>query len=124
MFVNALAGLSLLMNVSVNPGIIAPEGERTPISLSQREKTAILHPLIDVATDCIARVVAADPRLGKFELSNLIVDSFKNCVEPMRAMIDAHDRYYGAGSGQQFFMGPYLDALPAAVTAIVGLDSR
>jgi hypothetical protein len=39
-------------------------------------------------------------------------------------MIDAHDRYYGSGSGQQFFMGPYLDALPAAVTAIVGNNSH
>jgi hypothetical protein len=27
---------------------------------------------------------------------------------------------YGTGSGQRFFMGPYLDALPAAVINIVG----
>jgi hypothetical protein len=124
MFVNALAGLSLLVSVSINPGAIAPDGDRTPISLPQREKTAILHPLIDIATDCVARAVAANPRLGKFDVSNLIVESFKDCVEPMRAMIDAHDRYYGVGSGQQFFMGPYLDALPAAVTAIVGNNSH
>jgi hypothetical protein len=124
MFVNALAGLSLLVSVSINPGATAPDGDRTPISLPQREKTAILHPLIDIATECVARAVAANPRLGKFEVNNLIVESFKDCVEPMRAMIDAHDRYYGVGSGQQFFMGPYLDALPAAVTAIVGNNSH
>jgi hypothetical protein len=34
----------------------------------------------------------------------------------LRAMIDAHDRFFGEGSGETFFMGPYLDALPAAVT--------
>ena len=124
MFVKALAGLSLLVSVSINPGVIAPENDRTPISLPQREKTSILHPLIDIATDCVARSVAAHPRLGKFDVNNLIVESFKNCVEPMRAMIDAHDRYYGVGSGQQFFMGPDLDALPAAVTAIVGNNSH
>jgi hypothetical protein len=32
-------------------------------------------------------------------------------------MIDAYDRYYGEGSGQAFFMGPYLDVLPKAVIA-------
>ena len=124
MFVKALAGLSLLVSMSINPGVIAPDNERTPISLPQREKTAILHPLIDIATDCVARAVAADPRLGKFDVNSLIVDSFKNCVEPMRAMIDAHDRYYGSGSGEQFFMGPYLDTLPAAVISIVGKNSH
>ena len=32
-------------------------------------------------------------------------------------MIDAYDRYYGDGSGEAFFMGPYLEVLPKAVTA-------
>ena len=30
-------------------------------------------------------------------------------------MIDAHDRYFGEGSGEEFFMGVYLDALPNAL---------
>jgi hypothetical protein len=38
------------------------------------------------------------------------------CLEPVRAMIDAHDRVFGEGSGEAFFMGPYLDGLPATVT--------
>jgi hypothetical protein len=42
----------------------------------------------------------------------------------VRALIDAHDRYYGAGTGEQFFMGPYLDSLPAVVTGIVYGRSR
>jgi len=124
MFVNALTGLSLLVTVSIHPGMLSPDDERTPISLSAREKTAILHPLIDTANECVARAVSADPRYGQRQVTDLIVDSFKNCIAPVRAMIDAHDRYYGAGSGQQFFMGPYLDTLPAAVTAIVEKASR
>jgi hypothetical protein len=124
MFVHALAGVSLLISVSINPGAFSPENDLTPISLPPREKTAILHPLIDMATDCVVRTVAADQRLGKLELNSLIVEAFESCAEPMRTMIDAHDRYYGSGSGQQFFMGPYLDALPGAVNAAVGSNSH
>jgi hypothetical protein len=32
-------------------------------------------------------------------------------------MIDAYDQFYGEGTGEAFFMGPYLDALPTAVAA-------
>jgi hypothetical protein len=124
MIVNAFAGLSLLVTVSINPGAISPESDRTPISLPSSEKTAILHPLVNLATDCVVRTVAADARLGKSDMNGLIVEAFEHCVEPMRAMIDAHDRYYGSGSGQQFFMGPYLDALPAAVNAVIGANSH
>ena len=37
------------------------------------------------------------------------------CLTPVRAMIAAYDRYYGDGTGEAFFMGPYLDVLPRAV---------
>jgi hypothetical protein len=40
-------------------------------------------------------------------------------MRPVRAMIDAHDRMYGAGSGEAFLLGPYLDVLPAAVVGQV-----
>jgi hypothetical protein len=33
----------------------------------------------------------------------------------VRAMIDGYDRYFGEGTGQAFFMGPYLDDLPNIV---------
>jgi hypothetical protein len=45
----------------------------------------------------------------------LIVASMSACVTPVRAMIDGYDRYYGDGTGEAFFMGPYLDLLPKAV---------
>jgi hypothetical protein len=87
-------------------------------NLSAREKIAATQPLVRSATDCIVRAVFADPRYGKApaQLGDLIVDSMPTCLTPVRAMIDAYDRYYGDGTGEAFFMGPYLDVLPKAVT--------
>jgi hypothetical protein len=52
---------------------------------------------------------------GSANMGDLIVQSMPSCVAPVRAMIDAYDQYYGDGSGEAFFMGPYLDALPRLV---------
>lgn len=120
----ALAGLTLLIHVSISPGTIAPEADGTYVRLSAREKSAVLDPLIHTATDCVVRAVSGDPRLGELQVTDIIVDSFTNCLEPVRALIEAHDRYYGSGTGEKFFMGPYLDALPATVIGIVGHSSR
>ena len=35
-----------------------------------------------------------------------------------RTPADAYDRHFGDGTGEAFFMGPYLDALPAAVSTL------
>jgi hypothetical protein len=69
-------------------------------------------------TECIARSVSADPRLGQrnADLGDLIVDSMPHCAAQVRAMIEAYDRYFGEGEGEAFFMGPYLDVLPSAVS--------
>jgi hypothetical protein len=40
-----------------------------------------------------------------------------------RAMIDAHDRMNGTGSGEAFLLGPYLDVLPAAVVRRVRIGT-
>jgi hypothetical protein len=87
---------------------------------SAHERVAAIEPLVRSATECIVRVVTADPRYAAkptAPLGELIVDSMPSCLAPVRAMIDAYDRYYGAGSGEAFFMGPYLDVLPKAVVA-------
>jgi hypothetical protein len=41
-----------------------------------------------------------------------------HCAAQVRAMIEAYDRYFGEGEGEgeAFFMGPYLDVLPSAVS--------
>jgi hypothetical protein len=41
------------------------------------------------------------------------------CADAMRAMIDGYDRFYGAGTGETFFSGPYLDVLPTAVHKLI-----
>ena len=79
------------------------------------------------ATECIVRTVAADNRFHKdnpaADLGDLIVDAMPSCLTSVRAMIDAHDRYFGAGSGEEFFMGVYLDSLPSAVIKAIQKDA-
>jgi hypothetical protein len=63
--------------------------------------------------------VTDDPRFSKdlpSGLGDLIVASIPACMRPVRAMIDGYDRYFGEGTGEAFFMGPYLDVLPIMVS--------
>jgi hypothetical protein len=95
-------------------------GPAVETGLSAQQKIAATEPLVRSATDCIVRAVIADPRYGEktgTALGDLIVDSVPSCLTPVHAMIDAYDRYYGEGTGEAFFMGPYLDVLPKAVVA-------
>jgi hypothetical protein len=119
MILKSLFGMSLALNVSLeiyNP----PQPNPAPwLQMSVHRKNAALLPLVRRATACIVRVVTTDPHyradMRPSEINDLIVDSIAACARPVRAMIDAHDRMYGAGSGEAFLLGPYLDVLPAAV---------
>jgi hypothetical protein len=113
MILAPLFGTALVVAVATGP--FDPTGHET--KLSTQEKMVATEPLIRSATECIVRAVAADPRYGTkpAALGDLIVASMPACVTPVRAMIDAYDRYYGEGTGEAFFMGPYLDVLPKAV---------
>jgi len=110
-----LAGVMLVVGVATGSVVVEPQDS---LSMTARQKTAAVEPLIKSATECIARAVAADPRsgTGARDLGDLIVDSIPGCVAPVRAMIDGYDRYFGDGTGEAFFMGPYLDVLPSAVS--------
>jgi hypothetical protein len=117
MIVAPLLGAALFINVATGPSAGPPAAEA---SLSGQQKAAATEPLVRSATDCIVQAVTADPRFGakpKMPVGDLIVESIRSCRTPVRAMIDAYDRYYGEGSGEAFFMGPYLDVLPKAVLA-------
>jgi hypothetical protein len=121
-----LAGVALVVTVATGP---IHDADPTQRHLSTRERTAAMQPLVQRTTDCIAAHVAADPRYAKQavdgQLGDLIVDSVPQCMEVVRAMIDAHDRYFGNGTGEAFFMGPYLDVLPTAVGRLAaGLAPR
>ncbi len=119
MILSKLAGAALIVSVATGPTI---ESDGANLRLSLQQKNAAVRALMRSATECIARTVAADPRFLKkapnTELGDLIVASVPRCVRPVRAMIDAYDRHFGDGTGEAFFMGPYLDALPAAVSTL------
>jgi hypothetical protein len=80
--------------------------------MSPAQKDAAVQTLVRSATSCIAQIVVADPRFQRRpnELGELIVASMSPCKGAVRAMIDAYDQFYGDGTGEAFFMGPYLDA--------------
>ena len=123
-FSASLFGATLTIAVATHP-LDDPTGATSLSSLSSQEKVAATQPLVRSATDCIVHAVAADPRFkANAALGDLIVDSMPSCVAPVRAMIDAYDRYYGEGSGEAFFMGPYLDVLPKAVAEKARAESR
>ena len=105
MIAGAIAGLSLFVAVSVNQSALAPSGlGPSEATMSLAQKNAAMRPLVSSATDCIVKNVSDDPRfqdaLAKGTVGDLIVDSMASCVKPVRAMIDAHDRFFGEGSGE------------------------
>lgn len=114
MILAPLTAAALIVSVATGP-ITEPTALPT---LSLQQKTAAMQPLMRSATECIARTVRADPRLGQrnVDLGDLIVNSVSSCTAQVRAMIEAYDRYFGDGEGEAFFMGPYLDVLPIAVS--------
>jgi hypothetical protein len=109
-----LAAATLVVSVATGP--VADPKTTAPMSMQQ--KGAAVRPLMRSATECIARAVNSDPRFRQqgADLGDLIVDSMSTCLPHVRAMISAYDRHFGEGSGEAFFMGPYLDVLPAAVS--------
>jgi hypothetical protein len=108
----------LAATLSIGVAAVPSDAFRGATPLSMQQKNAAVQPLVRSATECIARNVAADPRYraAANALGDVIVDSMPPCLRPVRAMIEAYDRTFGAGTGEAFFMGPYLDVLPDAVT--------
>ena len=126
MILESLFGLSLVLNVSLDA---APPSANPAawMQMSVRQKDAALLPLVRRATDCVVRKASIDPRyravMRPEVFNDLIADSIAACARPVRAMIDAHDRMYGYGSGEAFLLGPYLDVLPAAVVKQVKIKT-
>jgi len=111
MILAKLAAVTLTFGVAMGPGLEAPVRH---LPLQQRNAATELY--VRPVTDCIAGSVVADTRFRKEDpeanLGDLIVDAVPKCLQPVHAMIAAYDRYFGDGSGEKFFMGPYLDVLP------------
>jgi len=124
MIVESLVGLSLVLNVSLESRTAFTAAPLAIPELSTRQKETSLLPVIQRATDCIVHQVFADPRYGSAqpaEVNDLIIDSIPACAAPVRAMIEAHDKLYGRGSGEAFLLGPYLDVLPSAIIKQAGV---
>jgi hypothetical protein len=125
MMVEALVAASLAVHAAADAmGVWPPSNPGANLRhLSVQQKNAVLRPLVETANACIARNVSADPRYSALalagEVNELIVESVPSCVDAMRNMIEAHDRVFGEGEGERFFMGPYLDALPSAVRKLI-----
>jgi hypothetical protein len=115
MILAPLLGVALVVTVATEP-LTAPLGSA---ALSTHQKNSAMEPLVHSATDCIVHAVTADPRFetaSAAAIGDMIVASMPACVKPVRAMIDRYDDYFGEGTGEAFFMGPYLDVLPKAVS--------
>ena len=114
MILSKLAAAALIISVGTGPIVESPTRQHSP-----QERDAATRAYVRSATDCIARTVASDSRFRKdnpvVNLGDLIVDSVPKCLDLVRAMISAYDHYFGQGSGEEFFTGPYLDVLPDAV---------
>ena len=114
MILPALTGVSLLVMAAGTPGT---DFDVATQHLSGHQRTIAVQAYITRATECVARTVTADPRYaGPGNIGDLIVDSMPTCAALMRSMIDTYDQYFGNGTGEAFFSGPYLDVLPTAVT--------
>ena len=128
----ALVATSLIVFAATNSGASwPPPSDHAGANLrhmSVQQKRAVVRPLVKSANECIARRVSADPRFVTLahagDVNELIVESVPSCIDAVRAMIDAHDRLFGEGAGETFFMGPYLDALPAAVNDLVKVGPK
>jgi len=114
MILPALTGASLLILAAASPDV---DLDAMRAHLTHQQRAAAVQPFITRATECVARSVASDPRsTDASRLGDLIVDSMPVCAELMRSMIDTYDQYFGNGTGEAFFSGPYLDVLPTAVS--------
>ena len=111
MILAKLAAATLTFGVAMGPGVEAPVRH-----LPFQQRNAATQIYVRPVTDCIASNVAADVHFRKEDpaanLGDLIVEAVPKCLGPIRAMIAAYDRYFGEGTGEEFFMGPYLDVLP------------
>ena len=128
MIIESLVGLSLVLNVSFESPAPTHSDRTAWLHMPIPQRDAALLPLVHRATACIVHAALADPRyhadMRQDEINDVIVDSIAACGSLVRVMIRTHDRMYGAGSGEAFLLGPYLDVLPAAMARQVRTKAR
>lgn len=100
------------LNASIHPSVTSLNVE---VPLTGAEKAAQVEPYTNATTACIIQAMSKGAAVQVSEVTDRIVVAFQQCSAPARALIEVHDRLYGEGTGELFFNGPYLDALPAQV---------
>ncbi len=87
--------------------------------LTEQQKRRLHLPYVRAATDCYARTIASNNAALDLAVQGRWYDALSAtnnaCNAPAAAMIEIHDRLYGAGTGTTFFRGPYLEDLPRAI---------
>lgn len=78
---------------------------------SQAQAEAVMAPLRSAATDCFAETVMANPgamrhaRAGEWYQAAGVIGFL--CRPEVDAMVQAHDRLFGQGSGNRYFKAGY-----------------
>lgn len=110
-FLATLTVLAVVSTAQARPHKHAPAQPAVNPVAAERE----LSPLRQAATDCFAETVMSNPkaishaRAGRwYEAAG--VTGFL-CRPEVGAMIQAHDRLYGAKTGQRYFKGAYAQHL-------------
>jgi len=100
---------------------LGPALDPDPAPMLERQRASLVRPLVQKANECIALRVVADGRYKDHptDIGDLIIDALPECVDRIRTMVDGYDRYFGDGSGAEFFIDPYLKELPDAVNELI-----
>jgi hypothetical protein len=117
-----LLAASLTVPAALDRSVQWPLPERgTAMSVDQKD--AAIGPLVKSATECIVRTVTADPRFPGGEGRRRVQQPDRGLGAHLRRRPALHDHNLRSPlwrrRGRTFFMGPYLDSLPAAVTVRV-----
>jgi len=88
--------------------------------LTEAQKRRLHLPYVRAATDCYARAIASNVAALDMAREGRWYDALTAtqgvCTQPLLAMAREHDRIYGAGTGVEFFKGPYVADLPRALS--------
>lgn len=88
---------------------------------SETQKRIEVLPYIRAASDCVAKEVVQENDAKAalqsldIEFSSLSSNPLSRCGFTIKDMIYAHERIYGAGTGETFYAGPYKQDVKRAV---------
>ncbi|WP_152276466.1 hypothetical protein [Methylorubrum populi] len=89
-------------------------------ALTEAQKRKIHLPYVRAATNCISQSLLMAPDAVRLAKQGQWADALRalpkgQCGAEISTLIGTHDQLYGAGTGQTFFAGPYINDLPRAL---------